>query len=340
MKNKTVIKTLLAVSVVSILVSAVSYAEEITIQADKQTYDGKTTTFEGNVDVDYIDINVKSPRVVIKSNSEGQTETATFLDGAKAVKERDEKRNEVKANIINLSLLNNRIKAQGDSESDLFEGKNHIVNIKADMQEFDIENNIIVATKDVLIKYGEIDTVSDKARITIDEDGELEKVELLGKATVNQKKSIINADDIVYNPVTSEMVAMGNVFSKTFLEDGTPVDIYSDFQQYDEKTQTLITSGNVKIDYKEYIASGPKATFIPDETANTGKPNKIVFLGRSVINEGDRHIEADRIEITIEPQNFIAVGNVKTKFTQVKSYKGSKKESKKNKDSADNEDRI
>lgn len=320
---------LIAVGIFFLLLSTICYADDINIQSDKQTYDGKTTVFEGDVKVDYQDITARSPRVEVKTNNEGQTETASFLGGAKAVKTTDKSRNEVKAEIINLSLLKNRIKAEGNSESSIFEGKEPIVNIKADSQEFDIEKNIIIADKFVRIKYGKIDTISDKAKISIEENGELKKVELLGNVTVNQEKSVIKAADVMYNPVTNEMVASGNVASNTTLEDGTPVDIYADFQQYDKATQTLITSGNVRIHYKDYIASGPKATFIPDKNANTGKPNKIVFLGRSSIKEGDRRIEADRIEMTIDPKNFTAEGNVKTRFTQVKGYKKTDKKAKK-----------
>ena len=184
---------------------------------------------------------------------------------------------------------------------------------------FDIKKNIIVAKEDVRIKYNDINTTSDKARIYIDDEGDLKKVELLGNVEILQEKNIIKADEVLFNPKTDEMTATGNTSSNTILEDGTKVLILADFQQYDNATQTLITSGHVKINYKDYIATGPKANFIPDK--NTGKPNKIIFLGRSKIKDGQRYVEADRIEITIEPKNFEAIGNVKTKFTQVQSYK-------------------
>jgi len=328
MKKSTITKGIIITAILAI--SAISYAENINIQADKQTFDGKTTTFEGNVDVDYQNINVKSPKVIVKSDSTGKTETATFLNGAHAVKKDGYSQSEVKANIINLSLLKNRIKAEGNAESAVFENKKPIVHITAATQEFDIARNIIVATDNVKINYQEINTKSDKARISIDANGNLKKVELLGNAVVNQEKSVIKAADVLYNPLTNEMVAYGNVNSTSILDDGTPVDIQSDFQQYDKATQTLITSGHVKINYKEYIATGPKAIFIPDASSakvkSSGKPNKIVFIGRAKIIEGERHVEADKIEITVNPKNFTAEGNVKTRFTQVKSIKDMKKE--------------
>lgn len=331
MEKQTLTKSLVSAGIIALLIgSVITCAENINIQADKQTFDGKTTTFEGNVDVDYQNIKVKSPKVVVKSDSSGKTETATFLDGAHAVKNNGYSQSEVKANIINLSLLKNRIKAEGNAQSSVFENKKPIVHITAATQEFDIEKNIIVANDNVKIKYQEINTISDKAKISIDENGALKKVELLGNATVDQGKSVIKAADVLYNAVTNEMVAYGNVKSKTFLDDGTPVDVQSDFQQYDKATETLITSGHVKINYKEYVASGPKAIFVPDskssKTADSGKPNKIIFTGRSKIVEGQRQVEADKIEITINPKNFTAEGNVKTRLTQVDGLKDRKKQ--------------
>jgi len=295
------------------------YAENILIQADRQTFDGEKTTFEGNVKVDYEDVSIESPRAIIRNDKEGKPGAATFVDGAHAIKDSGYSRSEVKANIINLSLLKNRIRAEGEAESSVFEEKQPLVHINAGSQIFDIKENIIVASEDVNIKYKEILTNSDKARITINTKGSLDKVELLGNVKIDQKKNIIRADEVFYNPNADEMVASGRASSETILDDGTYVVIYADYQQYDNMTKTLITSGNVKIRYRDYIASGPKATFLPDK--ETGVPNTIVFLGRSKIQEGQKFVEADRIELTLNPKNFTAEGNVRTRFSQVDSYK-------------------
>jgi lipopolysaccharide export system protein LptA len=320
-------KKILIAAVISAFLSAnASYAENINIQADKQTFNGQTTTFEGNVSVDYQDINVKSPKVLVKAGADGKPETATFLDGAHAVKTTNYSQSEVKANIISLSLLKNRIKAEGNAESAVFENKTPVVHISAATQEFDINKNIIVANDNVKIKYGEIDTISNKAKISVGQGGQLKKVDLLGNVTVIQGKSVIKASDVLYNPVTNEMVASGNVKSVSIMDDGTPVDMKSDYQQYDKNTETLISSGNVVINYKDYVASGPKAIFVPDKNAPktakaSSKPNKIIFIGRGKIVEGERRVEADKLEITLNPKNFTAEGNVKSRFTQIQDYK-------------------
>ncbi len=307
------------VLIVLALPAGILYAENILIHADKQSYDGKKTVFEGNVKVDYEDIRVESPKAIVRNDETGKPSAATFVDGAYARKESEFSRSEVKANIINLSLLKNRIRAEGNAESAVFEDKKPIVHIKAGSQIFDIKKNIIVASKDVKINYEKISTLSDKARISINKEGNLNKVEFLGNVAINQDKSVIKADNVLYNPNSDEMVASGNTNSTTMLDDQTRVVIWADFQQYDNLAKTLITSGHVRIKYKDYTATGPKATFIPDNKSD--RPNKILFIGRSRIQEGQRYVEADRIQITLEPKNFQAEGNVKTRFTQVKSYK-------------------
>lgn len=78
-------------------------------------------------------------------------------------------------------------------------------------------------------------------------------------------------------------------------------------------------SGKVHVTYKDYDARGPKATVYPDKKTN--KPNEIVFLGRSVITEQMRSIEADRIKMFIEPKNFFAEGNVKTVIRNIQQNK-------------------
>ena len=81
------------------------------------------------------------------------------------------------------------------------------------------------------------------------------------------------------------------------------------------RKNTIISSGRVRIKYQDYVATGPKAAFFPDK--KTGKPNEIVFFGRSMIQQDNKIIEADRIKLNVNPKNFDAEGNVRTKFSKV-----------------------
>ncbi len=317
--KKSILTIIILTGIVALLRPCLSFSEDILITADKQTFDGKTTNFSGNVIVEYEDITIKSPKAIVTSDKNGKPATATFLDKAIAIKKTALSKSEVKANIINLSLLKNKITAEGNAESSVFKNKEPIVHIKAKYQEFDTAKNIIIASDDVVIKYKEITTYSNKAKITINEEGKLKKVDLAGSVKILQDKKTIKASEVLFNPITNEIVAYGNTSSFTTLDDGSFVKIWADFQQYDNASNTLITSGHVKIKYKNYTATGPKATFV--STNNSSNPNKIIFIGRAKIQEDNKNIEADRIEITMDPQNFTAEGNVRTRLTKMESLK-------------------
>ena len=58
---------------------------------------------------------------------------------------------------------------------------------------------------------------------------------------------------------------------------------------------------------------GPKAQVFIDNA--TGKPNKVVFTGRSKITQNASTVEADVITMTMNPKEFNATGNVKTSIS-------------------------
>ncbi|OGI04343.1 MAG: hypothetical protein A2104_05800 [Candidatus Melainabacteria bacterium GWF2_32_7] len=292
-------------------------AENVIVQANKQNYNAANNlmTFEGNVKVDFDNISIKSPKAFLKTGQDGKPQAATFVQGAEAIKIDRNSKSSVKANIIKVSILENKIRAQGNPSSTITENKKPIATIKSDEQEFDMESNIITATGNVTINYEEIKANSTNAKIKINESGKPELINLIGSARVTQGKNIVNATNLLFNPISNELIASGSAKSQTILEDMTQVSIWSDYQQFDQNTHTLITSGRVKIVYKDYIATGPKATFLPD--TKTNKPNKIVFMGRSKIQEGSRTVEADKLELSVNPKTFTAEGNVRSQFTQI-----------------------
>lgn len=301
-----------------------AFADNVIVKANKQNYNAANNlmTFEGNVKVDFDNISIKSPKAFLKTGEDGKPQAATFVQGAEAIKVDGNSKSTVKANIIKVSILENKVKANGNTSSTIFENKKPTVTIKANEQEFDMESNIITAVGNVVINYQEIKANSDNAKIKVDESGKPKLVNLVGSARVIQGKNIVNATNLLFNPVTNELIATGNAKSETILDDMTQVVIWSDYQQFDHNSNTLITSGGVKIVYKDYIATGPKAIFLPDP--KTKKPNKIVFMGRSKIQEGSRIVEADKLEMTVEPKIFAAEGNVRSQFTQVSGLKNSK----------------
>lgn len=323
MKNKTI----LILSLLAILTAPV-YAQvagdNVVIDADKQNYNAQnnTITFENNVKVQMGNVLIKSPRATVKSNEKGEPQDAVFMDGAYASRQDIDAKSEVKANVIKLSLFNKTLKAEGNARSVVVENGAPLVVIRSNNQEFDLSNNIINASGNVNMTYKEISTKSSRARITINQAGKPQMVNLMGNAIVMQGQSIIKAANFTFNPETNEMVAVGSTTSATVLNDKSQVLIKADYQQYDKSSNTLMTGGSVKVNYKNYVATGPKASFMSD--GSSANPNKIVFLGRSRIKEDNRVVEANRIEITVDPKNFVAEGNVRTRFTQAQTQKKGK----------------
>ncbi|MDD3012481.1 MAG: LptA/OstA family protein [Candidatus Gastranaerophilales bacterium] len=313
-----------------ILNTCLCLAENLIIEADKQNFDAKDnlTHFEGNVKATSNDITVKGPKAVMKINSNNKPEYALFLDNPVATKVTPTSKSKLKANIMRLSLIDNIVKAEGNAFSEISGKVSPSISMKSDSQEFNISTNTIFAKGNVEIIYKDLKTKSNEAIILVNKAGKPQRVNLIGSARLVQGNNVVDADSFIYNPVTEEISAHGNAHSQTVLDDLTQVSVWSDVQEYDKNTKTLMSSGNVKIAYKEYLAFGPKATLFKE--SNSSKPNKIIFLGRSRIRENSREVEANKIIITLNPKDFNAEGNVKTKFTQVQSYKKETKNKKHN----------
>jgi lipopolysaccharide export system protein LptA len=329
MKKNILIKIFVFLAV--ILSIHVCFADNIVIEADKQNFNTKDnmTHFEGNVKAVSNNITVQGPKAVMKIGAENKPEYALFVNNPVATRVTATSKGKLKANIMKLSLLENIVKAEGNAQSFITEGNSPAISMKSDTQELDIATNTITAKGNVVIDYNDLNTKSNEAKIYVDKTGKPREVHLIGAAKVVQGKSIIDADDVIYNPITEEVTATGNTHTVSVMDDLTQIYVWSNVQQYHKSTGSLLASGNVKIAYKEYVAFGPKATFIKEGSST--KPNKVIFLGRSKIREGNREVEANKIEITLNPKDFIAEGNVKTKFTQVQAYKKTTKEKQVNK---------
>lgn len=291
----------------------------VIVEANKQSYNGTTnlSTFEGNVKVSYGDITVKSPKAFLKTGTDGKPEFAKFVNKATAIKESSAQKTQINADNINYSMTENNIKALGTVSSQFWENKQPVATIKADTQELDLTTNVITASGKVSILYKGYSANAANGRMTVDASGKPSEVILTGGARISQDNTTVSGAKLIFKPASNELLASGSVSSSTILEDATKVTIKSDTQQFDKASNTLIASGGVLIHYKDYTASGPKAVFLPDE--KTGKPNKIIFVGRGKITEGARQVVADKIEITLNPKNFSAEGNVRSQFTQIQN---------------------
>lgn len=295
-----------------ILSSLAVFASDLIIESKTQTFSDKEKKIklDGGVKVKMDNLTVESPRAEVSIRRGNKLDTATFFDKPYAFEVNANKKREVKANILQVSLINKVVRAEGETQSIITEGNTPIVIINADEQEYDTKSNVMVANGGVSMVYKDIQSWSDKAVIIADSKGGLKKLDLIGNAKVKQDQNVSEGNHFVYNPITEEMSVSGNTKTTAVTDDGKKLVLHSDYQQYNKKQNSYIGNGHVKIWFDDYYAQGPKVSVFPD--ANTGKPNEVYFVGRSKIVQQDKDIIADKIRLTLEPKDFQAEGNVRT----------------------------
>lgn len=304
--------------IVFLLLFFASSVFAITIESKKQEMqiDKNKGYFTGDVKVQVGDVIVQSPRADLDLEPETKKPSlATFFDKPYAHQIKDNKKHEVKADIIKVSLIKKVITAQGNAQTNVLEDKKPTIIITADMQEYDTNTSLMKAIGNVVINYEDMVATSDSAYALLDKKGDVHNLKLSSRAVIKQDKSIIKGDDIRYSKLRQDIIVSGNTLSDVTFDNGDRVIINARSQQYDRKGNTMMASGAVHVDYDDYIADGPKA--IMHINPKTNKPEKIIFIGRSkIVEKGVNSVEADKITMTMQPRTFEAIGNVKTNIEQ------------------------
>ena len=317
-------KFLIIISLLILFLSAVTIGSDLIIESKTQTYSEKDSLikFLGDVKVRYEDITIVGDKADVSVTKDNKLDTATFHDQPYAYQIQNNKKREVKANILKFSLLNKVIRAEGNTQTIVTEGKTPIAIINADAQEYDTNTNVMTAIGTVSIKYRDMTAFSDKAVVKTDKNGDVQRLDLIGNAKINQVKNHATADHFIYTASNEEMVAMGNTMTSTVTENGSEFKVTANYQQYDKKNNIFMGSGNVQVYYQDYYAKAPKMTCYPDKI--TKKINEVFMSGRSMIRQNEKEIHADKIKIIVEPKNFEAVGNVRTIIKDIGSSKNGK----------------
>lgn len=294
-------------------------ASDLIIESKNQSFNeaDNKIKFNGNVKVTVDDLKVVGDSADVNVTKDQKLDTATFYDKPYAFEVKKNKKREVKANILKVSLITKIIRAEGDTQSVVFEGKTPIVVINANTQEYDTKTGVMTAVGAVTMKYKEIETFSNSAQITTDKSGDLKKLVLIGNAKVKQENNESYADRFVYDATTGNLTAYGNTTSNAIMDDGSKLTLKSSYQEYNQKRSIFNASGNVRIWYQDYYAVGPKVTLYP--TPGSTKPNEAYFTGRSSITQGVRTIYADKIKMTMKPKTFDAQGNTRTVIKNIGS---------------------
>ena len=310
-------KLLISIAVIMFSFGIIAQASDLVIESKTQTFseEDNKIKFQGDVKVSVDDMKVVGESADINMNEEQKLDTATFYDKPYAYEVKKNKKREVKANILKVSLITKIVRAEGDTQSVVFDGKVPIVVINSDVQEYDTKTGVMTATGAVTIKYKDIESFSNKAIIKTNKN--LKDLELIGNARVKDKTNESFADKFYYSEATKMLTATGNTTSNATMEDGQKLILKSNVQEYSQDKNTYSASGNVRVWYQDYYAVGPKITVYPDKTTN--KPNDIYFTGRSSITQGVRTIYADKIKMMLKPKDFHAEGNTRTVIRNIGS---------------------
>ncbi len=311
-------RTLINLLLILYITSGIAYASSLSVESDTQEFkdSDKKIYLEGNVKVKSGDANVLSPRAVVevdpKSNKVNKVE---FQENAYSYQLKDGKKHEIKAQILEMSLLNKVFSAQGNTLSSITENDKPVVIVTADRQEYNKTTNTMKAFGNVNIIYKDVETYSNQAIVDLTDKNDVKIIHLIGNAKLHQDKSKISAKKLTYNNIKQEATATGNVYSDITTEDNKRIEVWSDFQSYNKAANVVSASGSTRIKYEDYNASGPKVNVYGDK--KSGKLNQAVFLGRSKIETKGRTIEADRITITMNPKDFKAEGHVKSTIPNI-----------------------
>ena len=305
-----------------LLTSGCALASTLTVESDKQEFkDAESKIYlEGDVKIQAGDVNVLSPRAVVEIDKKNnKVNNVEFKDNAYSYQMKDGKKHEIKAQILKMSLLNKAFSAEGNTLSSITEKGKPLVIVTADKQEYNKHTSVMKATGNVNILYKNVETLSKEAIVNLNENNDVKRIQLIGNAKLSQDNSRINADKLDYDNTKQEAIAVGNVYTDIITEDKQNIKVWSNYQSFDKKNNVVTASGSTKIQYEDYVATGPKVIVVPDKT--TKKLNEAIFVGRAKIETKGRTIEADKISITMNPKDFKAEGNVKSILPNIGTMK-------------------
>ena len=118
------------------------FSSDLIIESKTQNFvdKEKKIKLDGGVKVKLDNLTVESDRADVTIRRGNKLDTATFYDKPYAYEVNENKKREVKANILQVSLINKIVRAEGDAQSVITEGNTPIVVINAEVQEYDTKS--------------------------------------------------------------------------------------------------------------------------------------------------------------------------------------------------------
>jgi len=209
----------------------------------------------------------------------------------------------------------------------------------ADHQEYIKESGKFDALGHVHVKTGDIVVHSDKLRMVYGTDNRPEAAIFAGSVNATQFDNNTIADNMTYFLSTQRLQATGNVRSKVIqkadpkkgaigpkasdavldpstlgdLPDDQIIFINSDAQDYTKDTGRIAAQGNVHVKCGEISGFGPHVLVT---RSDDGAADKILFTGRSQINQPGRRWIGDRITLNVIDHRVLAEGNTRATIVQ------------------------
>jgi lipopolysaccharide export system protein LptA len=198
-------------------------ADPFTIRSDVQEFDNKNkvVSASGNVFVDYQGSKVQSSLANVRMKDDGKADRIIFSGGARLKKQASEisgNKITVMADSGNL-IAENNVKTQVDLQAKAADGPSRVV-ITSDYQQYDKSSDVMIASGNVKILYGDYVAVGPKATFKL-KDNDIDRIFLTGRATITETGRTITADKITITTNPKNFEAVGNV-KVNFKNAGTP----------------------------------------------------------------------------------------------------------------------
>ena len=164
-------KTIINLSILtSILTSGIVYAASLSVESDTQEFkDAESKIYlEGNVKVKSGDVDVTSPRAIVEVDPKNnKVNKVKFEENAYSVLMQSGKKHEIKAQILEMSLLDKVLTADGNTLTTITEKDQPLVIVTADRQEYHKNKNQMKAYGNVNIVYKDVETYSNQAIVDL-----------------------------------------------------------------------------------------------------------------------------------------------------------------------------
>jgi lipopolysaccharide export system protein LptA len=296
----------------------VAKGQVVTIDADEQVYDVRKnlTTFVGHVVVKTGEVVIEAPWGEVTLNAANEPQEAHFWDKVLITRAKDT----LKAPEAFFNFTTKEFTAVGGVDSLMQRQGKGPIHLTSSSQQFSQLRRQLLATGAVKVTMEEGLATSQQMLLQLDGNDQVQRVNFLGQASLKQPKQWVRGHSITLEPPRKVFSAEGGV--RTEIEDQgkpKPIVIRSSYQQLDQNRGYMLASGNVLIDYQDYDAAAPKATFFLKEKSKkngggTAVDTIVLGGGRASVVEADRKVVGNLITIHTNPKHFEAQGNVKTRF--------------------------